>query len=168
MRLISKLRTAGGPKLDRLAARTREAGAQVLVYGHSHVPALNRQAGVILFNPGALASGSFFTRQSPQTVGRLRVMDGGGVELEHLDLASGQVVDMPAPDPAEDFGVLGGRYQSWIVEPELAALVPELYRIQYEDVRSVVQTVIPVYRRAFDSGLILRQDMLDAVIATAD
>ena len=89
-------------------------------------------------------------------------MDGGGVELEHLDLASGQVVDVPAPDPAEDFGVLGGRYQTWIVEPELAALVPELYRIQYEDVRSVVQTVIPVYRRAFDSGLLLRQDMLDA------
>ena len=67
-----------GPKLDRLAARTREAGAQVLVYGHSHVPALNRQAGVILFNPGALASGSFFTRQSPQTVGRLRVMMAAG------------------------------------------------------------------------------------------
>jgi putative phosphoesterase len=149
-----------GPKLDRLAARTREAGAQVLMYGHSHVPAISRHAGVTLFNPGALASGSFFTRQQPQTVGRLRVLAGGAVEVEHLDLATGQVVEMPAPDPAEDFGVLGGRYQSRMIEPVLAS---ELRRIQYEDVRSVLQALIPVYRRCFDSGLILRQDLIDAV-----
>ena len=53
-----------GPKLDRLAARTREAGAQVLVYGHSHVPALNRRAGVILFNPGARWPRAAFSRAS--------------------------------------------------------------------------------------------------------
>ena len=149
-----------GPKLDRMAARAREAGAEVLVYGHSHVPAISRHAGVTLFNPGALASSSFFTRQAVQTVGRLRVLAGGAFEVEHVDLATGQVVEMPAPDPAEDFGVLGGSYQSWMIEPELAN---ELRRIQYEDVRSVVQTVIPVYRRSFDSGFILRQDMIDAV-----
>jgi hypothetical protein len=65
---------------------------------HSHVPAISKHAGVTLFNPGALAWGSFLTRQSPQTVGRLRV-----------------------------------------------------------------QTVIPIDRRPFDSGRILRQDMIDAV-----
>ena len=86
-----------GPKLDRLAARTRETEATLLVYGHSHVPANNQQIGVTLFNPGALASGSFFTRQSPPTVGRLRVLAGGAVEVEHLDLGTGQVVAMPAP-----------------------------------------------------------------------
>ena len=58
---------------------------------------------------------------------------------------------------------MGGRYQTWIIEPELVALVPELYRIQYEDVRAVVQTVIPVYRRAGESGLIRRQAMIEAV-----
>ena len=152
-----------GPKLDRLAARAREAGAQLLVTGHTHVPALNQHAGVSLFNPGALASGSFFTRQTTQTVGRLRVLVGGGLEVEHLDLASGQVVAMPAPDPTEDFGVLGKHYQTWIIDPEMVALVLQLYRIPYENVRSVVQTVIPVYRRALDSGLVLRQDMIEAV-----
>jgi hypothetical protein len=147
-----------------MAARARQAGAEVLVYEHSHVPAVSQHAGVTLFNPGALASGSFFTRQSPQTVGRLRVLAAAGVvEVEHLDLATGRVVEMPVPDPAEDFGVLGGRYQTWIIEPEMISSVAELYRIQYEDVRSVVQTVIPVYRRYFDRGLISRQDMIDAV-----
>lgn len=151
------------PKLDRIAARTHEAGAELLVYGHSHVPAISRHAGVTLFNPGALASGSFFTRQAVQTVGRLRVLASGEFEVEHLDLATGQVVEMPAPDPEEDFGVLGGRYQAWIVEPEMVPLVAGLRRIQYEDVRSVVQTIIPVYRRRFDGGLIQRQDLIDAV-----
>ncbi len=96
-------------------------------------------------------------------MGRLRVLAGGAFEVEHLDLATGQVVDMPAPDPSEDFGVLGGSYQSWIIEPELVPLASELRRIQYEDVRSVLQSLIPAYRRCFDSGLILRQDLIDAV-----
>jgi hypothetical protein len=158
-----------------MAARAREAGAEVLVYGHSHVPAISRHAGALLFNPGALASGSFFTRQSPQTVGRLRVLVGddgehGGrqapgatVEVEHLDLATGRVVDMPVPDPDQDFGVLGRRYQTWMIEPEMVSLVAELSGIQYENGRSVVQTVIPVYRRYFGRGLVSRQDMIDAV-----
>jgi hypothetical protein len=50
-----------------------------------------------------------------------------------------------------------------MVEPEMVTLVPELSRIEYEDVRSVVQAIIPVYRRALGSGHISRQDMVDAV-----
>jgi putative phosphoesterase len=154
---------AWGPTLDRIAARTREVGAVLLVYGHSHVPAISRHAGVTLFNPGALASGSFFTRQAVQTVGRLRVLACGAVEVEHLDLATGQVVEMPRPDPAEDFDVLGGRYQTWIIEPELVPVVAELYRVQFQDSRPVAHSLVPLYRRRIDEGPILRQDLIDAV-----
>ena len=157
-----------GPKLDRLAARTREAGAQMLVTGHTHVPVLMQHAGVTLFNPGALASGSFFTRQSPQTVGRLRVLADGSLEAEHLDLASGQIAAMPVPDPAEDFDVLGKRYQTWIVEPEIVDLVPELSgsAISYENVRAVVRALIPLYRRRLEGGSISRSDMIGSVRAS--
>ena len=106
-----------GPKLDRMAARTREVGAQVLVYGHTHVPAINQHSGVILYNPGAVASGTIFKRQSPQTVGRLRVLAGGAIEMEHLDLATGQVVELPAPDPADGFDVLASTLGSEWANP---------------------------------------------------
>jgi len=152
-----------GPKLDRLAARAREAGAQALIYGHTHVPALNFHGGVMLFNPGALASGTIFKRQSPQTVGRLRVLAGGAIQVEHLDLATGQVVEMAVPDPEENFDVLGERYQSWMIEPELVPLTSELRWIPYEDMRSVLQAIFPVYRRRFDGGLVSRQDLVEAV-----
>jgi putative phosphoesterase len=152
-----------GPKLDRFAANAREAGAAILIYGHTHVPAINHHGGVTLFNPGALASGSFFTRQVRPMVGRLRVMAAGAFEAEHLDLATGQVMAMPAPDPLDDFALLGDRYYDWIVEPELVPLVPELRRIPYEDGRAVAQAFIHLYRRCSDAGLILRQDMIEAI-----
>jgi putative phosphoesterase len=154
---------AWGPKLDRIVARPREAGAVLLVYGHTHVPAISRHAGVTLFNPGALASGSFFTRQALPTVGRLRVLAGGAFEVEHVDIATGRVVEMPAPGPGEDFSLLAGRYHTSIVEPELVPLVAELARIPYEAVRPFVQAMIPLYRRCFDFGPILRLDMIEAI-----
>jgi len=132
------------PKLDRLAARGREVGAQTVVYGHTHVPAINQNSGVTLFNPGAVASGSIFKRQSPQTVGRLRVLAGGAIEVEHLDMTTGQVVHLPAPNPADGFDVLGGRYQSWMIEPDLVPLTSELRWLPYENMRAVVQAIFPV------------------------
>lgn len=158
---------AWGPKLDRLAARARQAGAAILVYGHSHVPATSPYPGVTLFNPGALTSGSFFSRQALPTVGRLRVLSGGAFEVEHLDIVAGRVVEVPAPLAAEDFSVLGGRYQAWIVEPDLIPLVAELRRVPYADVRAMVQTIIPLYRRHIDSGPIRRQDLIDTIQSSA-
>jgi putative phosphoesterase len=152
-----------GPKLDRLAARGREVGAQIVVYGHTHVPSINQYDDVILYNPGAVASGTIFKRQSPQTLGRLRVLAGGAIEVEHLDLATGQVLALPAPDPADDFDVLGGRYQTWMIEPDLVPLTSELRWIPYENMRSFLQAIFPVYRRRFEGGLVSRQDLIEAV-----
>ncbi|MGE5550730.1 MAG: metallophosphoesterase [Bacteroidota bacterium] len=40
--------------LHRLLARAQRAGAQLVIYGHTHCPERSDQGGIILFNPGSL------------------------------------------------------------------------------------------------------------------
>ncbi len=65
------------PKLTRWADLGRQAGASVVVYGHTHIPITASVDGVWVINPGAIASGSYLTRQRLQTVARL-TLDGEG------------------------------------------------------------------------------------------
>ncbi|MBR2571178.1 MAG: metallophosphoesterase [Clostridia bacterium] len=47
--------------LFRLSMRAQEAGAQIALFGHTHVPQVERDGGVLLVNPGALMSGCYAT-----------------------------------------------------------------------------------------------------------
>jgi putative phosphoesterase len=140
-----------GPKLARLAARAREVGARVLVYGHTHVPCVYHEDGILLVNPGALASGTYFTRQVVASVARLEI-GAGACAVTHINLATGQVCAFPAPAPDDNFRVLGDRYQEWIVAPELVPAVGALRVIPYEDVRAMMRAHVPLYRRCLESG----------------
>ena len=62
------------------------AGFAVVVYGHSHRPAMEHRDGVLYFNPGAAGHRRF---SLPITVGRLTVDDDGGVSGEIIDLERG-------------------------------------------------------------------------------
>ncbi|MEA4898982.1 MAG: metallophosphoesterase [Christensenellaceae bacterium] len=42
-----------------LACRARETGAQAALYGHTHVPSVERAGDILLLNPGALLSGRY-------------------------------------------------------------------------------------------------------------
>jgi len=154
-----------GPKLDRIAGRGRALKADIVVYGHSHVPMIWRYADVLLVNPGALASGGYFTRQAVTSVGRLQVFTNGGYDVAHFNLATGQTIEFPIPGPEEEFSVLGNRYQDWLVEPDLIADVGALRKIIYEDVHAVVGALQPLYRRCLIAGLIRRQDLIEAIQA---
>lgn len=154
---------AWGPKLDRIADRGREVKANIVVYGHSHVPMVWRCADVLLVNPGALASGGYFTRQALASVGRLQVFADGRYDVAHFNLATGQTEAFSVPDPEEEFSVLGNRYQAWLVEPDLIADVIALRKIIYEDVRAVMRAIVPVYKRCLPAGLMRRQDLIEAI-----
>ena len=58
-------------------------GFAVVVYGHSHRPAMERSGGVLYFNPGAAGHRRF---NLPVTVGRLRVDGRGRVSSEIIEL----------------------------------------------------------------------------------
>ena len=61
------------------------AGVSVVVYGHSHRPAIEHRGGVLFFNPGAAGHRRF---SLPITVGRLTLRDDG-IEAEIIDLEAG-------------------------------------------------------------------------------
>ena len=45
--------------LTRLFLKAKEAGANLVLYGHSHRQAVDEQEGIILLNPGALKAGDY-------------------------------------------------------------------------------------------------------------
>ena len=59
-----------------LLYRAREIGASAAFYGHTHIPALDREEGVLLINPGALKDGRY-------AIVRL---DRGALKVEHMRL----------------------------------------------------------------------------------
>lgn len=156
-----------GPKLERIANMGRAVGAGLVVYGHTHVPLLTRFEDLVLFNPGALAAGNYFSRQTVASVGRLRVHAGGALEVTHFDVATGQVIEPPEAAADAEFDMLAQRYQSSLVAPELLPAMAALGQITYEDVRQVVRALVPVYRRYVKAGVMPRDEMAAAIHAEA-
>ena len=69
--------------IDELNIDPDAAGFQVVVYGHSHKPAIERKNGVLYVNPGSAGPRRF---SLPVTVARLTVSDDG-VDAEILELS---------------------------------------------------------------------------------
>ena len=78
------------PKLAWRVALGRRAGAQIVVFGHTHVPLTCRHEGVLLVNPGALAAPNFATRQRVRTVAILYLLADGTSQVVHVDLEAPQ------------------------------------------------------------------------------
>lgn len=45
--------------LAKLSSRARAAGADIVLYGHTHIPAVDRDGPILFINPGALMSGRY-------------------------------------------------------------------------------------------------------------
>ena len=79
------------PKLQRCSERALRAGATVCVFGHWHIPLTyeykGEYKGVLIVNPGAIASGNEITRQLRQTAAVLFVDNAGRSAVTHVDLA---------------------------------------------------------------------------------
>jgi uncharacterized protein len=103
------------------AALAHTAGAQIVVYGHTHVPMVYRHEGVLLINPGAIAPPAPVSRQLIRTVALLYLDRGGAPFVTHVD------VDHPtqpfAPDWWQQHDWLAGvrplthRFTGSIAEP---------------------------------------------------
>jgi predicted phosphodiesterase len=107
------------PKLERRAAMASRADAQIVVFGHTHVPMGVPWGDVLLVNPGAIAPGNHFVRQTLRSVARLLVVEDGGVVVEHLDLDDGGRPFTPAVDLEAGFSASMGHLSVPIVDEEL-------------------------------------------------
>ncbi len=65
--------------LSRLAYRAEEVGAQIALYGHTHIPKADTEGGVTLLNPGTLS------RYSANTYLYI-VINGNKFTFKHVDL----------------------------------------------------------------------------------
>lgn len=73
--------------IDQLDVDPAGGRFDVVVYGHSHRPAIDHRDGVLFFNPGAAGHRRFTL---PVTVGRLLVSAAGEVTAE--------IIDLPVPE----------------------------------------------------------------------
>ncbi|ACY15570.1 metallophosphoesterase family protein [Haliangium ochraceum] len=75
-----------GPRLRTDIVRiARDAKAELVVCGHSHVPFIGEDRGLTVFNPGSVGPRRFAL---PIVFGMLR-LGAGGLQLEHLSCETG-------------------------------------------------------------------------------
>jgi hypothetical protein len=76
-----------GPRIRADAAkRARDAGASLIVCGHSHVPFIGRDRGLLVFNPGSIGPRRF---QLPIVFGVVELAEGR-LALRHIDCTTGE------------------------------------------------------------------------------
>ena len=76
-----------GPKLRAEVAReARARSADLVVCGHSHVPFIGRDKGLVVFNPGSIGPRRFHL---PIVFGVLRI-GPGGIALRHVSCETGE------------------------------------------------------------------------------
>jgi putative phosphoesterase len=81
-----------GPRLRAdAAARAREAGASLVVCGHSHVPFIGLERGLTIFNPGSIGPRRFAL---PIVLGTIDLTPRG-VRLGHIDAETGAAWSPP-------------------------------------------------------------------------
>lgn len=112
----------------RSLAQAQRAGAQVVVFGHWHIPFTHHQDGVTVVNPGALASGSMFSRQTLASVALLTIEAPGQVQLRHIDLAAPDRLFTPVVNWQAGFAANLAPYETSIITPELGRAVAYLRR----------------------------------------
>ncbi|NHZ71730.1 MAG: YfcE family phosphodiesterase [Aquificales bacterium] len=112
-------------KLERIARHGKRVGAEVVVFGHWHIPLLCEVEGVTLVNAGAFASGNLITRQLIQTVAILFVLENGRFHITHIDVNT-QEPYQPRDVLDLDFPMAVKPYSGSILSPELQALAPQV------------------------------------------
>lgn len=113
-------------KLRRCVAQAQRAGAQIVVFGHWHMPLVYRHEGVLVINPGALAPGNFVMRQLVQTVAILEMGADRETAVSHINLAHPTQPYNPNIDFDAGFQAAARPYEASILSPELATLWPHI------------------------------------------
>lgn len=153
------------PKLAQRAERGRRAEASVVVFGHTHVPMSARRNGILLVNPGAIASGSEWTRQVRQTVAFLFVTNDGRAAVSHVDLAHPDSVYEAEVTWAAGFKAANARYEAPILAPNLAPYLEQLRRDNFSAPFAVRAAILRISRRCWagEQRFITADDILNEV-----
>ncbi|MEO8397285.1 MAG: metallophosphoesterase family protein [Chloroflexota bacterium] len=78
-------------KLQYRADFGKAHGAAIVISGHTHIPMQVEHDGVLLINPGAIASGGAWTKQVLQTVAVLTLIPNSAPQVEFTNVRTGAV-----------------------------------------------------------------------------
>ena len=107
------------PILARRSGFARTHGADICIFGHTHIPMLITHDDVLLINPGAMASGNPWQRQLIQTVAILTLTPDTAPQVDFVNLSEPDVPYTPYLDLPGGFMGMGRHYEAPIVAPEL-------------------------------------------------
>jgi uncharacterized protein len=140
------------PVLARIRERARRAGATVAIFGHAHVPLQVEEDGMLLANPGALASGNPFIRQRLQSVALLFVRDDGAVAVRHVDLSAPEQAYTPHVDRRANFTAAHDAVSAPVLAPELGRLPALLQRDAFNDLAALKQAYLDLAHECWEGG----------------
>lgn len=156
--------------LLRSIARAKSAGAQLVHFGHWHLPLVFEQDGIVVVNAGAIASGNPFQTQAVQSVALLFLLKNGRFHISHVNLADPEQPYTPQTDIDAGFAKNLGIYGRSILTPDLAFLpkvdLSEIYRT---DRGAFLDVWLPLAHRVWagEQPCVELDDLL-AAVKTAD
>lgn len=131
--LASRQDDSWASKLKRRSEQAQAAGAAIYVFGHLHVPLVKEEDGVLLLNPGAIASGNSVLRQTVQSVAVLSLSGAGDASVEHIDLSTGDRGSVPDVDWAAGFRSALANVSEDLVSPDDQAIIKTAYNVAGDD-----------------------------------
>lgn len=139
------------PKLSRWASFGKQHDAQVVIYGHTHIPMVKQYDGVWLVNPGAIASAGLGVRQTLRTIARLDFAGDGSPLVEHLNVDQPGHQEFPVVDWDAGFKVALNQVSESLLEPDLANRVQWLREEVYPLAPSaVVAALLPLAQECWN------------------
>lgn len=148
--LASRENDAMVPKFKRTIDRAHAAGATIAIFGHWHIPLIYEQDGVTVINPGAMASGNFFTRQLLQSVALLYLFQDGSHHVAHVDLTAPTAIFTPHQQWPTSFKATLIRYNESILAPPLAAAFQQIHsHFSAEKRQALTPVVLPFAQRCW-------------------
>lgn len=117
------------PKLARLAEIARTQGADLLIYGHTHIAMNVVYDGVRLINPGAIASGNTYSRMTVQSVAKLTLARDSEPIIEHYDLKQPQTPFAMPYDIEDGFRAAYAHFSEVFFTPDLLAKFFEVWGV---------------------------------------
>ncbi|MCB0036907.1 MAG: YfcE family phosphodiesterase [Anaerolineales bacterium] len=141
------------PKLERIAAHGRRAGARIVFFSHWHIPLTYQFEDLFLINAGTFASGSWFTRARHQTAALLQFYADGSFETVHIDLAAPSQPFTAAFDVSAGFRAAAAPYEDTIITAALQTRLPAFWAHELADKAAVVKAILRLGHRCWSGEL---------------
>lgn len=157
------------PKLQRRADFAHQHQANIVVFGHTHIPMMTEFEGIWLINPGAIASANEVSRQRIQTIAIMTLDESPVPQVEWITLQGQPYI--PQVNLNAGFIAALENVIEWIVEPKLRQsllwLRSDVYPLAPDVIFDLIQNMART-RWFTDAPNITVKDVVESIQAQPD